>query len=113
MDFTAHWSERTEIRSLQLVDWMGLSRSKLGVGEQWSSYGTRSITAPLLPNTQLAPAQTHPVHKLQGADLGALRPMCGKIHDRVANIVCHPKGPQVSPSSFLSGYALLAARRAP
>ena len=28
MDFIAHWSERTEIRALQLVDWIGLSRSK-------------------------------------------------------------------------------------
>jgi hypothetical protein len=28
MDFIAHWSERTEIRALQLVGWMGLSRSK-------------------------------------------------------------------------------------
>ena len=28
MDFIAHWSERTEIRALQLVSWMGLSRSK-------------------------------------------------------------------------------------
>ena len=25
----------------------------LGVGEQWSSYGTRSITVPLLPNTHV------------------------------------------------------------
>lgn len=28
MDFITHWSERTEIRALQLVGWMGLSRSK-------------------------------------------------------------------------------------
>jgi len=28
MDFIAHWSERTEIRALQLVSWIGLSRSK-------------------------------------------------------------------------------------
>ena len=28
MDFIAHWSERTEIRALQLVGWIGLSRSK-------------------------------------------------------------------------------------
>ena len=28
MDFIAHWSERTEIRALQLVAWIGLSRSK-------------------------------------------------------------------------------------
>ena len=28
MDFIAHWSERTEIRTLQLVGWIGLSRSK-------------------------------------------------------------------------------------
>jgi len=25
MDFIAHWSERTEIRAMQLVRWMGLS----------------------------------------------------------------------------------------
>jgi hypothetical protein len=29
MDFIAHWSERTEIRALQLVRWMGLSLSAL------------------------------------------------------------------------------------
>jgi hypothetical protein len=28
MDFIAHWSEHTEIRALQLVCWIGLSRSK-------------------------------------------------------------------------------------
>jgi hypothetical protein len=28
MDFIGHWSERTEIRALQLVAWIGLSRSK-------------------------------------------------------------------------------------
>jgi hypothetical protein len=28
MDFIAHWSERTEIRALQFVAWIGLSRSK-------------------------------------------------------------------------------------
>jgi hypothetical protein len=28
MEFIAHWSERTEIGSLQLVGWIGLSRSK-------------------------------------------------------------------------------------
>src|SRR5271166_5588403 len=28
MDYITHWSERTEIRALQLVDWIGLSRSK-------------------------------------------------------------------------------------
>jgi len=28
MDFIGHWSERTEMRALQLVGWIGLSRSK-------------------------------------------------------------------------------------
>jgi hypothetical protein len=28
LDFIAHWSERTEIRALQLVDWIALSGSK-------------------------------------------------------------------------------------
>ena len=28
--------------------------TRMGVGEQRNSYGTRSITAPLLPNTQSA-----------------------------------------------------------
>ena len=28
MDFIGHWSERTEIGALQLVAWIGLSRSK-------------------------------------------------------------------------------------
>jgi hypothetical protein len=28
MDFIAHWSERSEIGALQLVTWIGLSRSK-------------------------------------------------------------------------------------
>ena len=28
MDFIGHWSERTEIAALQLVAWIGLSRSK-------------------------------------------------------------------------------------
>jgi hypothetical protein len=29
MDFIAHWSERTEIGALQLVDWIGFSRSEI------------------------------------------------------------------------------------
>ena len=34
-------------------------RPNLGFGEQRSSYGTRSITAPLLPNTRLRDQSTH------------------------------------------------------
>src|SRR6516225_7300248 len=54
----------------------------------------------ITPGVKLAPAQTDPGHKLQGADLGAFRPVSDENHDRVANIVCHPTGRQVSPSSF-------------
>src|SRR5689334_613723 len=54
----------------------------------------------ITPGVKLAPAQTDPVNQLQGTYLGALRPVCDKIHDHLADIVCHPKGPQLSPSSF-------------
>src|SRR5271166_5633450 len=54
----------------------------------------------ITPKVILAPAQTNPVNQLQGTDLGAFRPVCDVVHDRVANVVCHPKGSQLSPSSF-------------
>lgn len=44
------------------------------------------------PAVNLLRLNTDPGHKLQCADLGTFRPVCDKIHDRVANIASHPKG---------------------
>ena len=54
----------------------------------------------ITPRVKLAPAQIDPANQLQGTDFGPFRPVCNEIHDRVANVVRHPKGSQLSPSSF-------------
>src|SRR5262249_58733232 len=46
MDFIGHWSERTEIGALQLVAWIGLSRSNYGWKHRYGQANEHNALVP-------------------------------------------------------------------
>src|SRR5260221_12173861 len=80
----------------------------MGIGEQWSSYGTRSITAPLLPNTRFRRSLgglAEPRNSGVAAD--AARFITGEPNELVGEI--HTRMPVILPTEthdrWLSGEA--------